>query len=486
MLDNYRIIRKLGTGGTSTVYLVEHQLLHSLRVMKCMKKDSSYGNNFVEESRMLSQLHHERIPIMYEWEVDDQNYYIIEEYFDGESLKSYILNQEHISEDSIVRFSLQICEVIRYLHTLENPIIYLDMKPENILVTSQGIKLIDFGSSRYKNDKRERSVITGTIGYAAPEQYVDGNLDEKTDIYGIGMIMYFMATRTILSNITCIEHIDKECTYSRRFSYVIDRCIQKDPSHRYLSVEKLMQELNKLIKRYDKSKECCRSTSLSIAVAGLQPKVGTTHIALAISKYLNHIVGPSIYIEKNKSMHIADVINWKGDFKEQDGLYVSSYLKVLPYNMHHSEVDNEEQFYKGYIAVVKDYGILQDNSIDQFVEADMCFLVTLSKPWEVKSSLLMETRRLIQHSNLLVNLTTDTEFQEILDKEQVENIYRIPYIGNLLIDKYDTYVWNTIHTILLDSLSDRNLTVYKKGRGFANLVQSIYDWLKRQKEHSHA
>ncbi|HAB59375.1 MAG TPA: hypothetical protein DCE48_01445, partial [Lachnospiraceae bacterium] len=106
MLERYQLIKKLGSGGTSTVFLAEHRLLHSLRVIKCRSKNKIVNQNSLKESIILSQLHHSRIPVMYDWEEDDQNTYLIMEYCDGQSLKSLIRTRESISEERILQFSL--------------------------------------------------------------------------------------------------------------------------------------------------------------------------------------------------------------------------------------------------------------------------------------------------------------------------------------------------------------------------------------------
>jgi eukaryotic-like serine/threonine-protein kinase len=436
----------LGSGGTSTVFLAEHRLLHSLRVIKCRSKSELVNENSLIESIILSQLHHSRIPVMYDWEEDDQNTYLIMEYCDGQSLKSLIRASGAISEERILQFSLQICEVIQYLHNQENPILYLDLKPDNILVCEQEITVIDYGSARYRDDERNREAIAGTIGYAAPEQYAGEILDERTDIYGIGMVMYYMVTGCLfMSNCSHIENVDLRGKCSSQLKRIINRCTKENAKLRYQSVEQIITALSKIQKRRTKNNICKKTTSLTIAVAGVQTKVGATHIALAFNKYLNQFLGKSLYIERNGSKHCVDIINSKGDFILENEVYVSKYLHILPY------VKGEvERSAKNYQIVVFDYGVLNDENRQEFEQEDIRLLVTTSKPWQISKSIQDMIQGFDKSVALILNLTSSREYEYVVANECFNQVYRIPYIPDLLFYSYDKSIWELIHGILMD------------------------------------
>ena len=446
MLERYQLIKKLGSGGTSTVFLAEHRLLHSLRVIKCRSKSKIVNQNSLKESIILSQLHHSRIPVMYDWEEDDQNTYLIMEYCDGQSLKSLIRTQESISEERILQFSLQICEVIQYLHNQEKPILYLDLKPDNILISEQGITLIDYGSARYKDEDKNEEAIAGTIGYAAPEQYVGGILDERTDIYGIGMVMYFMVTGCLFTNnYSHIENVDLKGRCSSGLKTIINRCTRENPGLRYQSIKQVILALSKMQKRRTKSNMCKKTTSLTIAVAGVQTKVGATHIALTFNKYLNQYLGKSLYIERNSSKHCVDIINSKGDFILENGVYVSKYLCILPQVT--GEMNEPE---KSYDTLVLDYGVLNNENREEFARADIRLLLITSKPWEISSSIKDIIQSFDKQVAIMLNLTSSREYEYVLANKSFEHIYRIPYIPDLLFDSYDKAIWELIYAMLTD------------------------------------
>ncbi|WP_455716488.1 serine/threonine protein kinase [Anaerosporobacter sp.] len=454
LLEKYQLINKLGSGGTSTVFLAKHRLLHSLRVIKCRSKSKIVNQYSLEESIILSQLHHSRIPVMYDWEEDDQNTYLIMEYCDGQSLKSLIRAQESISEERILQFSLQICEVIQYLHNQEKPILYLDLKPDNLLVSEHGITLIDYGSARFRDEERSREAIAGTIGYAAPEQYNGGILDERTDIYGIGMVMYFMVTGCLfMDNCSHIENVDLKGRCSSQIKRIINRCTKENPKLRYQSVDQIISALTKMQERRTKNNMCKTKTSLTIAVAGVQGKVGVTHVALAFTKYLNQFLGKSLYIERNCSRDSMDIINSKGDFILENEVYISKDLHILP-----CVKGVAEGLIKEYETVVIDYGVLNKENHQDFERADLCLLVTNSKPWQISNSIRDMIHTFDKSITLILNLTSYKEYEYVIINESFNQVYRVPYIPDLLFNSYDKSIWELIHTMIAELT-----TSYSKG-----------------------
>ncbi|WP_167957709.1 serine/threonine protein kinase [Anaerosporobacter faecicola] len=443
MLEKYKIIKKLGSGGTSTVYLAEHRILHSLRVIKCIKKKKD--QNALQEARILSQLHHSRIPLLYDWEEDEERIYLVMEYYDGQSLNSYIRTQKEVNEERILQFSLQICEVIHYLHSQKNSILYLDLKPDNILVSGQGIKIIDFGCAVFKNDVPTMQKMVGTIGYAAPEQYNGCQIDERTDLYGIGMVMYYMVTGEMIRPDKVIPSISWKTHCSRRLGEIIERCIQENPRMRYGSIDQLQLALAKLQKKLRKKQGCKRKTSLTIAVAGTQHKVGTTHVALTLSKYCKKYMGKTLYVECNDQHHAEQIINWKGNFTLQEGVYVSPCLHLLPRASLPMDAMNQ------YAIQIREYGIICNENIQEFQSAQIRILVTMGKPWELKSGTSLFPAG--GYNGLtLVNLVSSREFMEICQKENRKQMVRLPYLPEVLIPHYDRTIWNLLQRILEDEL----------------------------------
>ena len=142
----YQIIRSLGTGQTSTVYLARHLSLDAERAIKVIPKTGASPVSVLTEAQLLKSLNHPGIPMIFDIEEDDSNYYLVEEYIQGESLEAYLLHHKFISSDLFLSFCEQLCDIFRYLHSLHpTPILYQDLKPEHIIVCGTQLKLIDFG-----------------------------------------------------------------------------------------------------------------------------------------------------------------------------------------------------------------------------------------------------------------------------------------------------------------------------------------------------
>ena len=119
LYQRYHIERQIGYGLSGKVYLAEHIRLKAKRVIKCVSKQESMYQQFLAEATLLKNLKHPGIPIIYDLEEDEEYLYIIEEYIQGESLKAVMLNQKAISREAVIQFTIQICNIIEYLHNLK-------------------------------------------------------------------------------------------------------------------------------------------------------------------------------------------------------------------------------------------------------------------------------------------------------------------------------------------------------------------------------
>ena len=144
----------------------------------------------------MKKINHPSLPRIVDIGEDDEFIYIVEDFFEGEALDRQLKIRKRFDEATVVEWAKQLCGILYYLHSLEPAIIYRDMKPANIIVTSDNIvKLIDFGIAReYKQDSGSDTSYMGTRGYAAPEQYGTSQTDARTDIYSLGVTLYHLLT----------------------------------------------------------------------------------------------------------------------------------------------------------------------------------------------------------------------------------------------------------------------------------------------------
>ena len=189
--DRYRVLHDVGRGGSGHVYLVLNERAGKQWAAKEIPKkgegkQGAYKNGLIADAEMLKKLHHPNIPSIVDVLEENDMYYILMDYVEGVTLKEVILTQGPQSQEDVVKWALQLCDVFIYLHSLTPKIIYRDTKPANIMLKPNGdIALIDFGSAReYKPNQENDTTALGSRGYAAPEQYegVLGQTDERTDI----------------------------------------------------------------------------------------------------------------------------------------------------------------------------------------------------------------------------------------------------------------------------------------------------------------
>ena len=186
------------------------------------------SDTILREARLIKNLKHSHIPVIYDIEEDDISICIIEEYISGKSLRSYINDTDNIKTSEICDIAVKLCDILEYLHNCDNEIIHLDIKPDNIIIDEHNnVKLIDFGSSIHKAGLTQAGMISP--GYAAPEQYSGKELTYQTDIYSVGMVLKFMA--------------DSNSTVHNKLYPVINKCTRHNQYRRYKNVKALRWEL---------------------------------------------------------------------------------------------------------------------------------------------------------------------------------------------------------------------------------------------------
>lgn len=159
---------------------------------------------------------------------------VIEEYVSGMTLSEILENKGALSVEIVMRYARALCNIVEQLHSLQPPVIHRDIKPSNIIITPRGqVILLDLNAARSDIKKEEDTVLLGTKGYAAPEQYGFGSSNVQTDIYAIGMLMN-----------TCLwGEFHSDIFQDVSISSIIKRCTELDPSDRYKSVFQLSEAL---------------------------------------------------------------------------------------------------------------------------------------------------------------------------------------------------------------------------------------------------
>ena len=250
----YKILSEIGHGGMSVVYMAINERANKTWAVKEVRKDGRMDFNIVRQGLMaeidtLKRLKHPYLPSIIDVIEDDETFIIVMDYVEGRSLDK-ILEEHGVQQESVVvEWAKQLCDVLGYLHSRTPAIIYRDMKPANVMLKPDGtVTLIDFGTAKNYEINYGETTGIGTIGYAAPEQYIGsglGRTDARTDIYCLGMTLYHLLTgqdpcRNLISD-TSIRAVNP--ALSRGLDSIIRKCTAHQPEDRYQSCEELMYDL---------------------------------------------------------------------------------------------------------------------------------------------------------------------------------------------------------------------------------------------------
>ncbi len=419
--QKYRILGLLGSGGSAEVYLAEHIKLNSFRAIKCISKNHPLYDLQCKEALILKNLKHSNIPIIYDIEEDADGSYIVEQYLEGDTLKKHISSTGPLKEEEIIRLGLQLCDLIEYLHSIERPILYVDMKPENLILSGKTLKLIDFGSAVFQDELSQNQCYFGTKGYAAPELYSNNKVDERCDVYGIGMLLYYMATgSSITKDSNKIGNIDYMGKCTKRLKRIINQCLKFHPAERYSSVSGLKRQLLSIKQKYQYQSES--DHLVKIAVAGAQSRVGVTHMSLRLCKYIISQGQKGLYCEKNNSDCVWSIKSCYEEVYSKDNIYFIKGLCMF------SGRQCSREKSEGYPYLIEDYGELTADNIMDFLAADIKLILLGTKDWELSyAQKVINMTAEYKDIVYLLNYIDARQFQKIIRSMDHRKCFRVPY-----------------------------------------------------------
>ena len=247
----YEILRKIGQGGMSVVYLAMDTHLNKQWAVKEIRKkgngkdDVVIVNSLLAEANMMKKLDHPSLPRIVDIIDNGETIFVVMDYIEGESLDKILLEYGPQPEELVIAWAKQLCDVLSYLHSQKPPIIYRDMKPANIMLKPEGnIKIIDFCIAReYKEQSLADTTVLGTKGYAPPEQY-SGQTDARSDIFALGMTMHHLLTGIDPrggEKYVPVRMWNPEL--SEGIEIIIDKCVQPAAENRYQNCSDLLYDL---------------------------------------------------------------------------------------------------------------------------------------------------------------------------------------------------------------------------------------------------
>ena len=210
------------------IYIVSHRETGRIYVKKVLNIYNADIYFFLKEHPLPG------IPKIYEVVENDNSLTIIEEYISGNTLEYMLETSGAFSEQFVINVVAQLCDILEELHTITPPIVHRDIKPSNIIFTPEGkVVLLDLNAAKFcTSDKGSDTILLGTRGYAAPEQYGFGASGTQTDIYAIGILMNTLLNGSYSPNIT-----------PGKFEKTIKKCTALDSSNRFSSVDSLKKSL---------------------------------------------------------------------------------------------------------------------------------------------------------------------------------------------------------------------------------------------------
>src|SRR5664280_98260 len=282
----YKIIKKLGTGGMATVYLAEDQELGRRIAIKILNSKHAADQQFVErfrrEASSAAGLSHPNIVQIYDRGNAEGTYYIAMELIDGRSLKELVIQRGPSPILVAVNYGRQILAALRFAH--RNGVVHRDIKPHNVLVDDEGrIKVTDFGIARAgASEMTEVGSIIGTAQYLSPEQARGAPVDDRSDLYSVGVLLYELLTgEAPYSGDTPVEiamkHLSaipeppsvKRPEIPPALDAVVLRALAKDPDDRYQSAAEMDADLSAISKGLEISDVTTDAATTVLAGAGL-------------------------------------------------------------------------------------------------------------------------------------------------------------------------------------------------------------------------
>ncbi len=259
--DRYEILDKIGTGGMSDVYKAKDHILGREVAVKVLKQefaeDVTFVTKFRSEAQSAAGLEHANIVNIYDVGSENDMYYIVMEYVEGITLKTYIEKKGQLNFKEAISIAIQVGRGIEAAHN--KGIIHRDIKPQNIIISTEGkVKVTDFGIARASSSNTIHADTMGSVHYSSPEQARNGYVDARSDIYSLGIVMYEMVTGRVpfdgdTTVAIALQHLQEDMVAPSAYAAdlpismekIIQKATMKSPDRRYASMEDMLMDLKK-------------------------------------------------------------------------------------------------------------------------------------------------------------------------------------------------------------------------------------------------
>lgn len=258
--QRFRVLRKLGEGGFGTIYLAEDlafkQALRAIKEMRVQRLDAQERqlaiDAFQQEAMMLAGLAHQNLPRIYDYFEDTARWYLVMDFIHGDTLEERISTTSGgLVLQDVLTWAIQLCTVLGYLHSCQPSVIFRDLKPANVMLTSdQHLYLIDFGIARlFKPGQSKDTIALGSPGYAAPEQFGRAQTTAASDIYSLGATLHHVLSgRDPGDEPFHFPPLDltSSAPVGPALAAMIEKMVQIRPEQRPASMEQIKRDLQHL------------------------------------------------------------------------------------------------------------------------------------------------------------------------------------------------------------------------------------------------
>ncbi|MDL2274412.1 protein kinase [Oscillospiraceae bacterium OttesenSCG-928-G22] len=243
LAERLEFLSLLSEKSSRSVWLTRDRTSGEKAVLKIAECDSA--DSISREYALLKKLDYPAIPRAILYDSDDNGReYLLRSYAEGDTLDALVDRDGVFDERQVLEIAQKLCEIFSYLHSQKPPIIYRDVKPQNIVMTPNGrLSLIDFGISREdKSDKEYDTIYVGSVAFASPEQFGFAGTDSRSDVFSLGKLMLYLATgQTHLPDF-------RQKIASKKLAGLIARCTALAPDKRYASIDRLSRAIGRILK----------------------------------------------------------------------------------------------------------------------------------------------------------------------------------------------------------------------------------------------
>ena len=388
MDETYEILGYLGSGSGGVIYKAYHKRLQKEVVLKKIKRKSRDARINRNEVDILKNLNHMYLPQVVDFFEENGEIYTAMSFIPGRSLKELMEERRQFSQRQLIRWAMQLCSALNYLHTQTPPIIHGDIKPANIMVTPRGdVCLIDFNVSFAVNGN---TVLGYTEGYASPEQYIialdsrEGRelpqyrvIDEKSDIYSTGATLFHLITgKKAGRNRTKAEEYLLKNYVSEAFAAVILKAMDPKSEKRYKNAREMFQALQNVYKKDARYRKLV--IGQRVAMLGLVAGMGLSIIAIGYGIHTMKLEKVNRY---NEIVKQQTEYRKSGEYEKEEAQYQKA-INLLP--------AKEESYFQNACALYEqkeyqdfiDYDIFQNEKVDlsddriadlYYLKAESCF-----------------------------------------------------------------------------------------------------------------